>query len=100
MEFYTVVLRKSTNYWVGLCLENGIVCQGETQAEALSKLQEAIASFDEVYQVESEVYTSSVPLQELHEFLSIGTKELKSESFELRVIYASQYSFTETQKIS
>lgn len=29
MEVYTVVLRQSTGYWVALCLENGLVGQGE-----------------------------------------------------------------------
>ncbi|MGL5132214.1 MAG: hypothetical protein ACRC78_06775, partial [Planktothrix sp.] len=30
MNFYTVILKKSTDYWVSLCLENGIVGQGNT----------------------------------------------------------------------
>lgn len=31
MDFYTTVLRKSGQYWVALCLENGIVGQGATK---------------------------------------------------------------------
>nr|ADN12789.1 hypothetical protein Cyan7822_0763 [Gloeothece verrucosa PCC 7822] len=30
MKFYTVILRKSADYWVALCLENGLVGQGNT----------------------------------------------------------------------
>lgn len=44
MNFYTVVLRQSSGYWVGLCLENGIVGQGDTQEDAVNKLKDAIAS--------------------------------------------------------
>jgi hypothetical protein len=29
MEFYTAVLRKTGGDWVALCLENGLVGQGE-----------------------------------------------------------------------
>jgi predicted RNase H-like HicB family nuclease len=39
MNFYTVVLRQSSGYWVGLCLENGIVGQGDTQEDAVNKLK-------------------------------------------------------------
>ena len=42
MDFYTVVLRKSGNYWVALCLENGLVGQGNTKENAIEKLKEAI----------------------------------------------------------
>lgn len=49
MDFYTVVLRKSANYWVALCLENGLVGQGSLQDEAITKLKEAIESLQAVY---------------------------------------------------
>ena len=45
MDFYTVVLRKSAGYWLALCLENGIVGQGDTKDNAIGKLKEAIESF-------------------------------------------------------
>jgi predicted RNase H-like HicB family nuclease len=45
MNLFTVVLRQSSGYWVALCLENGIVGQGETKDEAVSQLKEAIESF-------------------------------------------------------
>lgn len=45
MNFYTVVLRQSVNYWVALCLENGLVGQGKTQEDSIKRLKEAIDSF-------------------------------------------------------
>ena len=45
MNFYTVVIRQSAGYWVGLCLENGIVAQGKTPEDAVNKIKEAIESF-------------------------------------------------------
>jgi predicted RNase H-like HicB family nuclease len=44
MEFYAVVLRQSGDYWVALCLENGMVGQGSNQEEAINKLKDAIDS--------------------------------------------------------
>ena len=46
MDFYTLVLRRSGGYWVALCLENGLVGQGETKEGAVEKLKEAITSFE------------------------------------------------------
>jgi predicted RNase H-like HicB family nuclease len=88
MDFHTVILRKSQVYWVSLCLENGLVGQGITQQEAMDKLQEAMASFEEVYQLENDVYSSPISIQELHEFLNIENHEDKTESYELRKVYA------------
>ena len=45
MDFYTMVLRKSGEYWVALCLENGLVGQGNTKDEAIQKLKESIGIF-------------------------------------------------------
>lgn len=69
MEFYTAVLRQSANYWVALCLENGIVGQGNNQEEAISKLKEAIESFQTIYQTESNIYKAPISIKELHDFL-------------------------------
>jgi predicted RNase H-like HicB family nuclease len=88
MNFYTVILRKSQEYWVSLCLENGIVGQGNTQEQAIDKIQEAIASFEEVYQSDSNVYSSPISIQELHEFLTIEEKEQPTDVYELRKVYA------------
>jgi hypothetical protein len=48
MEFYTAVLRRSGEFWVALCLENGVVGQGNTKENAIQKLREAIQSFQDV----------------------------------------------------
>jgi len=58
MNFYTVILRKSADYWVSLCLENGLVG-----------------------------HTSPIPIDELHEFLTVGDSETP-ETYELRKVYA------------
>ena len=71
MDFYTVILRQSAGYWVALCLENGIVGQGDTQENAISKLKEAIESFEEVYNAEENIYQAPIPISELHEFEQI-----------------------------
>ncbi|WP_414619772.1 type II toxin-antitoxin system HicB family antitoxin [Calothrix sp. CCY 0018] len=52
MDFYTAILRQSAGYWIILCLENGIVGQGDTQENGISKLKEAIESFEDVYNAE------------------------------------------------
>ena len=88
MEFYTMVLRKSRNYWVALCLENGIVGQGITKEEAIEKLKEAIDSFDAVHKTESNIYTSPLSVKELHEFLTVEGEEPTTETYELRAVHA------------
>ncbi|MBE8998894.1 MULTISPECIES: type II toxin-antitoxin system HicB family antitoxin [unclassified Nostoc] len=88
MEFYTVVLKQSAGYWVALCLENGIVGQGTIQEDAISKLKEAIESFEIVYESESNIYKSPISIDELHEFLFVEEKEQDSEIYELRKVYA------------
>ncbi|MEJ6484859.1 type II toxin-antitoxin system HicB family antitoxin [Nostoc punctiforme UO1] len=71
MDFYTEVLRKSAGYWVALCLENGLVGQGINQEVAIKQLNKAIASFLEVYKIETDIYYTSVSIEELHEFLAV-----------------------------
>lgn len=88
MDFYTVVLRKSAACWVALCLENGLVAQENTKEGAISKLKEAIESFQLVYQSEENVYNSPVSIKDIHEFLMVEGKEPISEVFELRAVYA------------
>ncbi|MEH1800552.1 MAG: type II toxin-antitoxin system HicB family antitoxin [Nostoc sp.] len=88
MEFYTVVLKQSAGYWVALCLENGIIGQGTIQEDAISKLKEAVESFEIVYQSESNIYKSPISIDELHEFLFVEEKEQDSEIYELRKVYA------------
>ncbi len=88
MDFYTVVLRKSGDYWVALCLENGLVGQGATKENSIEKLKEAIDSFEEIYKTESDVYNAPLSVRDLHEFLTIEGKGPASESYELRAVYA------------
>ncbi len=86
---YSIIFRKSGQYWVALCLENGLVGQGITKDEAASKLKEAIESFEEVSATEKDVYSAPIPIRELHEFLNIQDKDTSEvRSFELRAIYA------------
>jgi predicted RNase H-like HicB family nuclease len=73
---------------VGLCLENGIVGQGDTQEDAVNKLKEAIESFEDVYESEDNIYKSPISIDELHEFLLVEEKEKQSEIYELRKVYA------------
>ena len=88
MDFYTMVLRKSGNDWVALCLENGLVGQGMTKEESIRKLKEAIECFEDVRKTEEGVYNAPISIKELHEFLTIEGKELISQTFELRAVNA------------
>jgi hypothetical protein len=55
MNLHTIVLRQTLNTWAALCLENGIVGQGETQDHAIEKLKEAIEGFHLVYESEPNI---------------------------------------------
>jgi len=56
---------------VALCLENGLVGQGDTKEGAVGKLKEAIISFEDVRKSEADIYSAPISIKELHEFLSI-----------------------------
>jgi predicted RNase H-like HicB family nuclease len=86
-NFYSVIIRKSADYWVALCLENGLVGQGNTPEQAIEKLKQAIESFYEVYESESNIYLSPLAINELHEFLTLEDPEA-SDTYELRKVYA------------
>jgi predicted RNase H-like HicB family nuclease len=93
-SFYTLVLRQSREYWVALCLENGIVGQGATQEIAIDNLQIAIDSMVDIYRSEPEI-VRSISIKELHEFLDIGESDNKNitttnnrEVYELHKVYA------------
>jgi predicted RNase H-like HicB family nuclease len=88
MDFYTMVLRKSGDYWVALCLENGLVGQGVSKEESMVKLREAIDSFEEVRKSEDDVFSAPLSIKELHEFLTVEAQDLVSQPFELRAVYA------------
>jgi predicted RNase H-like HicB family nuclease len=87
MDLYTAIVKKSANYWVSLCLENGLVGQGNTPEQSIDKLKQAIDSFSEVYESESDVYLSPLSINELHEFLTLEDAEA-SDTYELRKVYA------------
>jgi len=88
MDFFTMVLRKSGNDWVALCLENGLVGQGMTKEESVRKLKEAIECVEDIKKVEEDVYSAPISINELHEFLTIEGEELVSQTFELRAVNA------------
>ncbi|MEM7715638.1 MAG: type II toxin-antitoxin system HicB family antitoxin [Cyanobacteria bacterium P01_A01_bin.68] len=69
--FYTAILKQNAGYWLALCLENGIIGQGDTQENAINKLRGAIESFEEVYNAEDNIYKAPVSIEELHEFEQI-----------------------------
>lgn len=88
MEFYTTVLRRSGPNWVALCLENGIVGQGDTKEKAVVKLKEAIDSIEEVRRTDEDIYSAQLSIKELHEFLTVEGAETLSEPLEMRALYA------------
>lgn len=71
-----------------MCLENGLVGQETTQEGAISKLKEAIESFQIIYESEDKIYNAPVSIKDIHEFLTVEGKEPISEIFELRAVYA------------
>ncbi|RUR72099.1 type II toxin-antitoxin system HicB family antitoxin [Chlorogloeopsis fritschii PCC 9212] len=88
MVFYTVVLRQSAGYWVALCLENVIVGQEKIPEDAISQLKQAIESFEDVYDNETNIYKAPISREELHEVLMLDDKEQNSEIYESRKVYA------------
>ena len=85
--FYSVIIRKSADYWVALCLENGLAGQGNTPEKSIDRLKQAIESFSQVYEAESDIYLSPLAINELHEFLTLEDAEA-SDTYELRKVYA------------
>ena len=77
------ILRRSGDYWVALCLENGVVSQGSTKEEALIKMKEAIASLELAFSDDPSLFTVPIAINELHEFLSIEGQEPTLETYEL-----------------
>jgi len=88
MSFLTTILRRSGDYWVALCLENGVVSQGFTKEEALIKMREAVASLALAFADDPSLFTAPIAINELHEFLSVEGPEPILETFELRAVYA------------
>ena len=88
MDFFTAVLRQSEGFWVALCLENGVVGQGDTQEQAVASLKEAVESLEEAYESDLDLSPPSKPIsiQELHEFLKLEDREPLWETYELRAV--------------
>jgi predicted RNase H-like HicB family nuclease len=88
MSFLMTILRRSGDYWVALCLENGVVSQGSTKEEALIKMREALASLELAFSDDPSLLTGPIAINELHEFISIEEQEPISETYELRAVHA------------
>jgi len=88
MSFLTTILRRSGDYWVALCLENGVVSQGATEEEALVKMSEAVASLQLAFSDDASLFTVPIAINELHEFLSVDGIEPTLETYELRAVHA------------
>lgn len=73
---------------MALCLENGAVSQGSTKEEAFSKMREVVASLELAFSDDPSLYTAPIPINELHEFLSIEGQEPTSETYELMALHA------------
>ncbi|WP_293157733.1 MULTISPECIES: hypothetical protein [unclassified Microcoleus] len=95
IDFYTVIIRKSAKYWVALCLENGLVGQGNTPEQSIDKLKQAIESFSEVYESESNIYLNPLAINELHEFLTLEDAEA-SDTYELRKVALLIYGMNDS----
>ena len=71
MREYTIILKKSGDQYVSLCLELTVVGCGATKEEAISSVKDAIDSY--VNSIEAETPPERpIPLDLLHEFLSEG----------------------------
>jgi len=70
-DFGKIIIRRSGDYWVALCLENGIVGQGDSREDAITKLKEAVASVEDALKTESDVYCVPIAMKELQEFLTV-----------------------------
>jgi predicted RNase H-like HicB family nuclease len=88
MDFYTMVLRESGPYWVALCLENGVVGQGDSKETAAERLKEAICSFEKVRRDDPYIHSSPLSIRELHEFLTVEGSLPILEPLEMRALYA------------
>ncbi|MFM9264362.1 hypothetical protein [Tychonema sp. BBK16] len=54
---------------------NGLVGQGNTPEQSIDKLKQAIESFSEFYEAESNIYLNPLAINELHEFLTLEDAE-------------------------
>ena len=72
---YTIILKKSGEQYVSLCVENMVVGCGETKDEAINTVKEAILSYEGSVE-EGMSLERPLPLNLLHEFLADETQEI------------------------
>jgi len=71
MREYTIILKKSGDQYVSLCLELTVVGCGGTKEEAISSVRDAIDSYMDSTEARMPP-ERPIPLDLLHEFLSEG----------------------------
>jgi len=54
----------------------------------LSKLKDAIDSFEEARNTDKDIYSTPLSIKELHEFITVEGLEPISEPLEMRALYA------------
>ena len=85
-KFYTIIFRQIENNHIALCLENGITAEGKNKDDAIASLKDAISSFEMAKDDDIEILNSSLPIKELHEFLTIDG--ILQTNYELMPVYA------------
>ncbi|MFA5054954.1 MAG: type II toxin-antitoxin system HicB family antitoxin [Dehalococcoidia bacterium] len=71
MKEYTIILKKSGDQYVSLCLELTVVGCGDTRGEAIASVKDAIESYVDCMGDEAPI-DRPISLQLLHDFLSEG----------------------------
>jgi len=82
---YTIVMKKSGDQYVTLCLELGVAGCGHTREEALENTRNAIESYLEAMDADDLSPWRPVPLEVLHEFLA-GEEEAPTIEPGLKVL--------------
>ncbi len=78
MREYTIILKKSGEQYVSLCLELTVVGCGATKEEAISSVRDAIDSY--IDSTEAGVSPERpIPLDLLHEFFAEGEEAPEEE---------------------
>ncbi len=67
---FTIVIKRSGEQFVTLCLELGVAGTGDTRDEALENTRDAIESYLEAMDADGLAPERAVPLEQLHEFLA------------------------------
>ena len=83
MKEYTILLKKSGEQWVSLCLELSVTGCGRTRKEAMDTLKDAVESYLCAMKDDGLSPDSPVPLDLLHEFLAGESLEQTKTSHKL-----------------